>query len=314
MVETLLQGAIALPPGVDRVTEMALGSERTLSAFSPDGDFEPKGSRIIMSPEIPRSLHAVLIVFVVLSCAPLQAQNDSQDPAPTPTRDDQPDARETLVLQLRHAETSTVVQALHDVLGVGTSDDAMSDGVTVITRPELRTLLIEGRKPLLRRIRSLVKLVDVEHRGDESGVLIIRLRHLDASTAAKVLNGIVDTNEERHTVGTRFFASEEGNVLIVRYSTRKALHGYLEAFRKLDPPPPRKPRRTVMRHYLCRHLLAADVEKAFRARWKEIPEEAITVVAHEESNSVLLRLPKGLWDRARGILEGIDRAIIPIWR
>lgn len=144
-------------------------------------------------------------------------------------------------------------------------------------------------------------------------VLVVRLRHLDAKTAATALNGFVEANERNvDGVRTRFIAYENGNRLIARYSSRELLDRYLEELRKLDAPPePKQPRR-VMRSYLCQKRLASEIEEEFRARWDDESGEEITVVVQKGSNSILLRLPEPLWERAKAILEDLDRVPIPI--
>ena len=51
-----------------------------------------------------------------------------------------------------------------------------------------------------------------------------------------------------------------------------------------------------------------EVKEAFRPLWEKVSGEEITVVVNRASNSILVKLPEPLWEKAKKILEEVDRA------
>ena len=96
----------------------------------------------------------------------------------------------TLILQLKHTDTSVVSQALRDLLGIQGSGDNTFRMVNVTSS---ETLIIKAKQEVLEYVQELVKYIDVEAVGPESILNIRELTYADADDLVSIIEEVLNT-------------------------------------------------------------------------------------------------------------------------
>ena len=96
----------------------------------------------------------------------------------------------TLILQLKHTDTSVVSQALRDLLGIQGSGDNTFKMVNVTSS---ETLIIKAKQDVLEYVQELVKYIDVEAVGPESILNIRELTYADADDLVSIIEEVLNT-------------------------------------------------------------------------------------------------------------------------
>ncbi|MFQ5653677.1 MAG: secretin N-terminal domain-containing protein, partial [Planctomycetota bacterium] len=108
----------------------------------------------------------------------------------------------TLILQLKHADTSVVLQALRDLLdiqGAGRSTGT----VKIVTVTPTQTLIIKSKVRILRHIQDLMRYIDVEVQGPEPIIQVRELYFADAQDIVSLIREILTAPRLRAVGATR---------------------------------------------------------------------------------------------------------------
>lgn len=274
----------------------------------------------------------------------------------------QPDHLATLVLQLRYADTSVVLQALRDLLGVGGPQGRTGGGVTIVNITTTQTLIIKGKKQILRHIQELVKFIDVETPGPETFLKVIAVFNADAQELVTILQDILDLqstgvqrsgsrstprpqggNAPRPTPGggsnlnekyTRLIADVRTQKIIVDTSSEEDLELIMNLVDELDTEV--RNLRPSNHIYRVRFLKAEDLQQDLQAlldgtrttggltgrnrgttgrgntrganpqQQGQQQQLASRVIAHDETNSLIIQAEYEEYLEIKEILEGID--------
>lgn len=98
----------------------------------------------------------------------------------------------TLVVALRHTESTVVVNTLREILDF--SGAKSQTGVTkIVTVPDNQTLIIKGKVETLRYIKQLLTVIDVEIQGPEPLMEVRELYYADALDMVDILQQALDS-------------------------------------------------------------------------------------------------------------------------
>ena len=114
----------------------------------------------------------------------------------------------TLILQLKHTDTSVVSQALRDLLEVQGSGDSTFRMVNVTSS---ETLIIKAKQEVLDHVQQLVKYIDIEAVGPESILNIRELTYADANDLVSIIEEVLNSSGTTPVRRTQPRAGGRGN-------------------------------------------------------------------------------------------------------
>ncbi|NRA76522.1 MAG: hypothetical protein HRU16_11325 [Planctomycetes bacterium] len=146
-------------------------------------------------------------VVINVRATTARAQVPSDPVSPIIEAGDEPSDREadelaTLVLQMKHVETSVVRQALTELLGV-TGAGNTSGSLKIVTVTNNETLIIKAKIRILEHIQRLVKYIDVEITGPERLLQIRELFYADAQDIVSIIEEALSDTSAFGTTGRR---------------------------------------------------------------------------------------------------------------
>ncbi len=98
----------------------------------------------------------------------------------------------TLVLQLKHTDTSVVSQALRDLLDIQGSG-RQSGSIKMVPVTSSDTLIIKAKLAVLEHIQRLVRYIDVEVIGPEMILDIVELTYADAEDLVSIIEEVLNS-------------------------------------------------------------------------------------------------------------------------
>ena len=146
-----------------------------------------------------------VVINVRATSARAQVPSDPVSPiieAGDSTADKEGEELATLVLQMKHVETSVVRQALTELLGV-TGAGNTSGSLKIVTVTNNETLIIKAKIRILEHIQRLVKYIDVELIGPERLLQIRELFYADAQDIVSIIQEALSDTSAFGTTGRR---------------------------------------------------------------------------------------------------------------
>lgn len=108
------------------------------------------------------------------------------------------EALATLVLQMKHVETSVVRQALQELLGIQGAGST-SGSLKIVTVTNNETLIIKAKIRILEHIQRLVEYIDIEISGPER---LLQIRELFYADAQDIVSIVQEALSDTGTFGT----------------------------------------------------------------------------------------------------------------
>lgn len=135
-----------------------------------------------------------------------------------------------------------------------------------------------------------------------------RVQHVEVAQVAEMLNTLVASREGSRTkeeLRTSFIAHPESGTLLVRYRSAQDLVPYEKVLHELDRPPAAD--MATLRHWRPSHRKVANLAPELEREWLLLDHPPLGVVAHQPSNTLLLRVTPRLWPKVERLLERLDR-------
>ena len=142
-----------------------------------------------------------VVINVRATSARAQVPSDPVNPiieAGDETSDQDGEALATLVLQMKHVETSVVRQALQELLGIQGAGST-SGSLKIVTVTNNETLIIKAKIRILEHIQRLVEYIDIEISGPER---LLQIRELFYADAQDIVSIVQEALSDTGTFGT----------------------------------------------------------------------------------------------------------------
>ena len=153
-----------------------------------------------------------------------------------------PQTRATVVIPIRHIESTTAVGALRDLFSRGKRG---TDQVAVVHVQASNTIVVTSKLDTLRHVEKLVEHLDREAEEQQPKMMIVRLRHAPADEIANVLRAFVSSksmqagmraNPEEKVVATTIVSDARTQSLLVETDDVGLKRKIEEIIRSLDVP------------------------------------------------------------------------------
>lgn len=179
--------------------------------------------------------------------------------------------------------------------------------------PKINALIVSDTGNNLNRVKSLLKLLDVQ--SSEFAVRIIPIKNSGASEIVKTIKSLLGNNIRGKNTNLKVLADERTNSVVVAGGSDKELDGMEAMIAKLDIPLPKK---EEYQSLFVRPILYSSVKKIAKTinsarSGINNKRDNLVIVADEYSNNLVISGTYDAYKRVGSVIRKLDRRLPQIF-